>query len=252
MPRAASQHLIEKITEVAERHLSGMPVEDQSVQGEGRVLEACADRNNFPTHPVNKKKESEEGSAPVPIPDLLGDKAQKPSFSEDQNADSRDSKDPDSLNKEVDRALLPPTSEKKKVEEVSLASEITESGHISVATPEFESDLLDGRAAATPSPAVDKLVVPPPKDPELPEPKDKIAEAPDKMTEKSERKAPGEGNKEDKSRVAEPLKGYMRPTKSRGLTPLLPKSTAQERERARQLKSGGMTLPWGRVCAWGF
>ncbi|XP_047551011.1 microtubule-associated protein 4 isoform X6 [Lutra lutra] len=244
VPSAASTHLIEKITEVTERHLSGMPVEDQSLQGEGRVLEACADRNNFPTHPVNRKKESEEGSAPVPIPpDLLGDKAQKPSFSEDQNADSQDSKDPDGLNKEVDRALLPSTSEKKKVEEVSLASEITESGHISVAAPEFQSDLLDGRAAATPSPAVDKLEVPLPKDPELPEPKDKISEAPDKMTEKSERKAPGEGNKEDKSRVAEPLKGYMRPTKSRGLTPLLPKSTVQERERARQLKSGGISKP---------
>ncbi|XP_044936437.1 microtubule-associated protein 4 isoform X9 [Mustela putorius furo] len=243
VPRAAAKHSIEKTTEVAERHLSGMPVEDQSLQGEGRVLEACADRNNFPTHPVNKKKESEEGSAPVLIPDLLGDKAQKPSFSEDQNADSRDSKDPDSLNKEVDRALLPPTSEKKKVEEVNLASEITKSGYISAVTSEFESDLLDGRAAATPSPAVDKLVVPPPKDPELPEPKDKISEAPDKMTEKSERKAPGEGNKEDKSRVAEPLKGYMRPTKSRGLTPLLPKSTVQERERARQLKSGGISKP---------
>ncbi|XP_032723817.1 microtubule-associated protein 4 isoform X14 [Lontra canadensis] len=244
VPSAASKHLIEKMTEVTERHLSGMPVEDQRLQGEGRVLEACADRNNFPTHPVNRKKESEEGSAPIPIPpDLLGDKAPKPSFSEDQNADSRDSKDPDGLNKEVDRALLPSTSEKKKVEEVSLASEITESGHISTAAPEFESDLLDGRAAATPSPAVDKLVVPPPKDPELPEPKDKISEAPDKLTEKSERKAPGEGNREDKSRVAEPLKGYMRPTKSRGLTPLLPKSTVQERERARQLKSGGISKP---------
>ncbi|VCW66477.1 unnamed protein product, partial [Gulo gulo] len=243
VPSVASKHSIEKIPEVAERHLSGMPVEDQSLQGEGRVLEASAERNNFPTHPVNKKKESEEGSAPVPIPDLPGDKEQKSSFSEDQNADGQVSKDPDSLNKEVDRALLPPTSEKKKVEEVSPASEITESGHISAAAPEFQSDFLDGRAAATPSRAVDKLVASPPKDPELPEPKDKISEAPDKMTEKSEQKAPGEGNKEDKSRVAEPLKGYMRPTKSRGLTPLLPKSAVQERERARQLKSGGISKP---------
>lgn len=252
VPSAASKHSIEKITEVAEGHLSGMPAEEQSLPGEGRVLEACADRNSFPIYPVNKKKESEEGSAPVQIPNLLGDEAQKPSFCEYQNAGSRDSKDPDSLNKEVDRALSPPTSEKKKVEEVRPASEITECRNISSATPEFQSDFLDGRPAATSSQVVAKVVVPTSKDPELPEPKDKISEAPDKMTEKSELKAPGEGKKEDKSRMAEPLKGYMRPTKSRGLTPLLPKSTVQERERAKQLKSGGMTLPWGSVCACGF
>ncbi|XP_073757213.1 microtubule-associated protein 4 isoform X4 [Callorhinus ursinus] len=243
VPSAASKPSIEKITELAKGHLSGVPVEDQSLPGEVRILEACADRNNFPTDSVNKKKESEEGSAPVQIPDLLEDKAQKPSFCEDQNADSRDSKDPDSLNKEVDRALLPPKSEKNKVEEVSPASKITEYEHTSSATPEFQSDFSDGRAVALPSRAVDKFVVPTSKDPELPEPKDKISEAPDKMTEKSEQKAPGEGKKEDKSRMAEPLKGYMRPTKSRGLTPLLPKSTVQERERPRQLKSSGISKP---------
>ncbi|XP_077934820.1 microtubule-associated protein 4 isoform X10 [Halichoerus grypus] len=243
VPSAASKPSIEKITELAKGRLSGVPVEDQSLPGEVRVLEACADTNNFPTHSVNKKKESEEGSAPVQIPDLLEDKAQKPGFCEDQNADSRDSKDPDSLNKEVDRALLPPKSEKNKVEEVSLAPKITESEHISSATPEFQSDFPDGRAVGPPSRAVDKFVVPTSKDPELPEPKDKISEAPDKMTEKSEPKAPGEGKKEDKSRMVEPLKGYMRPTKSRGLTPLLPKSTVQERERPKQLKSSGISKP---------
>ncbi|XP_045634437.1 microtubule-associated protein 4 isoform X1 [Ursus americanus] len=242
-PSGASKHSIEKITELSKGHLSGVPVEDQSLPGEVRVREACADRNNFPTYPVNKKKESEEGSAPVQIPDLLGDKAQKPNFCEDQNAGSGDSKDPDSLNKEVDRALLPPKSEKNKVEEVSPTSEIPEPEHVSSATPDFQSDFLDGRAAATPSQVVDKLTVTTCKDPEHPEPKDKISEAPDKMTEKSEAKAPGEGKKEDKSRMAEPLKGYMRPTKSRGLTPLLPKSTVQERERSRQLKSSGISKP---------
>ncbi|PNI80900.1 MAP4 isoform 13, partial [Pan troglodytes] len=77
----------------------------------------------------------------------------------------------------------------------------------------------------------------------LPEHKDKILETPQKMTEKSESKTPGEGKKEDKSRMAEPMKGYMRPTKSRGLTPLLPKSTIQEQERHKQLKSAGIARP---------
>nr|XP_055200021.1 microtubule-associated protein 4 isoform X9 [Nyctereutes procyonoides] len=243
VPSGASKHLIEKIPELAKGHLSGVSVEDQSLPGEVRVLETCADGNSFPTHPVNKKKESEEGSAPIQIPDLLGDKAQKPNFCEDQNADSRESKDPDSLNKEVDRALLPPKSEKNKVEEVSPASKITDSEQTSMATPEFQSDFLDGRAAATPLQVVENLlVVTTSKHPELLKPKDKISEAPDKVTEKSEPKAP-EGKKEDKSRMAEPMKGYMRPTKSRGLTPLLPKSTVQERERSKQLKTSGISKP---------
>ncbi|XP_040301147.1 microtubule-associated protein 4 isoform X9 [Herpailurus yagouaroundi] len=244
VPSGASKHSIEKITELAKEHfLSRVPVEDQSLTGEVRVLETCADSNNFPTHPVTKKKESEGGAAPVQIPDLLGDKAQKPNLCEDQNADSSDSKDPDGLNKEVDRALLPPKSEENKVEEVSLASPITESESISLATPEFQSDSLDGKAATTPLQVVDQLIVTASEDLELPEPKDKILEAPDTMTEKSEPKAPGEGKKEDKSRVAEPMKGYMRPTKSRGLTPLLPKSPVQERERSKQLKSSGISKP---------
>ncbi|XP_030162397.1 microtubule-associated protein 4 isoform X2 [Lynx canadensis] len=244
VPSGASKHSIEKITELAKEHfLSRVPVEDQSLTGEVRVLETCAESNNFPTHPVTKKKESEGGAAPVQIPDLLGDKAQKPNLCEDQNADSSDSKDPDGLNKEVDRALLPPKSEENKVEEVSLASPITESESISLATPEFQSDSLDGKAATTPLQVVDQLIVTASEDLELPEPKDKILEAPDTMTEKSEPKAPGEGKKEDKSRVAEPMKGYMRPTKSRGLTPLLPKSPVQERERSKQLKSSGISKP---------
>lgn len=253
VPSGASKHSIEKITELSKGHLlSGVPVEDWSLTGEVRVLEMCADRNNFPTHPVTKKKESEEGAAPVQIPDLMGDKAQKPNLCEDQNADSRDSKDPGGLNKKVDRALLPPKSEKSKVEEVSLASQITESESISLATPEFQPDSLDSKATAIPSQMVDQLVVTPSEDLELPEPKDKILEAPDAVTEKSEPKVLGERKKEDKGRVAEPMKGYMRPTKSRGLTPPLPKSTVQERERSKQPKSSGMTLPWGDVCACGF
>ncbi|XP_029774867.1 microtubule-associated protein 4 isoform X4 [Suricata suricatta] len=243
-PSGVSKHSVEKMTELAKEHLlPGVPREDQSLTGEVRVLEMCADRNNFPVHPVTKREESEEGAAPVQIPDLLGIKAQKPNLCEDQNADSSNSKDPDGLNKEADRALLPPKSEKNKVEEVSLTSQITESDLISLATPEFQSNSLDDKAAATPLQVVDQLVVTASEDLGLPEPKDKILEAPDTVTEKSEPKAPGEGKKEDKGRVAEPMKGYMRPTKSRGLTPLLPKSAVQERDRAKQLKSSGISKP---------
>nr|XP_058932929.1 microtubule-associated protein 4 isoform X1 [Kogia breviceps] len=245
----ASMHSVEKTTEPAGGHLlSGMLIEDQSLAGGVRVLEACADSRNFPTCPVNKQKESEEGSAPVPILDLMGDKAQKPSFCEDQRAENRDSQGPDSLNKEVDTTLLPPESEKDKLEEISLDSEIREMACVSLAPPELQSGVLDGKVEVTPSRVVDELVVAASKALQLPEPRDKILEAPEKMTEKSEPKALGQGKKEDKSRAAEPMKGYMRPTKSRGLTPLLPKSTVQERERSRQLKSSGIAkLEEGRL-----
>ncbi|KAG8524003.1 Microtubule-associated protein 4, partial [Galemys pyrenaicus] len=246
-------HSIEKITELNKGHiLSGVPIEDQSLPGEVKALEVYADRTNFPINPVNKNKESEEGSALVQISDLLGNKAQKSSFCKDQNAEDRDSTGLDNLNTKVDVTILPPKNEKDKLEEVSLASENTELECVSLTTREFTSDFLDDKVEAAPSKAVDKLIMTASKGFQPSEPKVKILEAPEKMTEKSEPKALGERKKEDKSRTAEPMKGYMRPTKSRGLTPLLPKSTSQEGERFRQLKSSGMNLPCGDVCAMAF
>lgn len=253
VPSGASKHSVEKTMEPERGHLlSGVPVGDQNLAGGIRGLETCTDRSSFPTCPVNKKEESEAASAPVPVPDLLGNKAQKPSFCEDQNAKDRDSKGPDSLAKEVYMVLLPPKSEKDKLEEISLASEMRGSAHVSLAQAELQSDVLDDKVEATPSKVIDELVVTASKASQLPEPKDKVLEVPEKMTEKPEPKALREGNKEDKSRTAEPMKGYMRPTKSRGLTPLLPKSAVQERERSKQFKSSGMNLPWGIMCACGF
>ncbi|XP_040102802.1 microtubule-associated protein 4 isoform X10 [Oryx dammah] len=244
-PSGASEHSVEKTTEPAGGHLpSGVLINEPSLAGEVRHLEACADRSNFPTCPVNK--ESEQGSAPVSIPHLLGDKAQKPSFCEDQSTEGRDSKGPDNLNKEVDMTLSLPESEKDKkdkLDEISLDSDIREMAYVSLAPPELQSDVLDGKIEVTSSTMIDELVITASEAPQLPESKAKILEAPKKMTEKSESKALGEGKKEDKSRAAEPMKGYMRPTKSRGLTPLVPKSTIQERERSKQLKSSGIAKP---------
>ncbi|XP_017711164.1 PREDICTED: microtubule-associated protein 4 isoform X15 [Rhinopithecus bieti] len=240
-----SKHSVEKVTELAKGHLlPGVPVEDQSLPGEARALEAYADRGNFPAHPVNEEKETKEGSAPLQIPDLLGDKAQKLSFCQDQNAQDRNSKGSDSLNRKVDLTLLSPKSENDKLKEISLACKITELESVSLPTPEIQSDFLYSKVEAPPSEVADKLVImTASKGVRLPEPKDKILETPQKMTEKSESKTPGEGKKEDKSRMAEPMKGYMRPTKSRGLTPLLPKSTIQEQERYKQLKPTGIARP---------
>ncbi|KAM8758508.1 microtubule-associated protein 4 isoform 3-T3 [Rhynchonycteris naso] len=240
VPSDASQHSVEKITELAKGHLSGVPVEDQSLPGELRGLDVCANGSELPTCPGNKKKESEQGSAPVHICDLLGDKAQKPHFCEDQNTEARVSKGPSNLNKEMDRTLLPPKIEKDKLQGISPASKITELD-VSLPTPELQSDLLDGQVGATTSGVVGKSVVAAAKV-QLSEPKDKLLEAPEEMTEKPESKAEGEGKKEEK-RMVEPMKGYMRPTKSRGLPPPLPKSAVQERERSKQAKPSGISKP---------
>ncbi|XP_032153803.1 microtubule-associated protein 4 isoform X5 [Sapajus apella] len=235
----ASKHSVEKVTALAKGHfLPGVPVEDQSLPREVGALEAYADRGNFPAHLVNEEKETKEGSAPVQLPDLLEDKAQKLSFCEDQNAQDRNSKGTDSLNKQVNLTLLSPKSENDKLKGISLTCKIMELESVSLPTPEIRSDFLHSKAEAPPSEVADKLVImTASKGVRLPEPKDKISETPQKMTEKSESKTLGEGKKEDKSRMTEPMKGYMRPTKSRGLTPLLPKSTIQEQERYKQLKS---------------
>nr|XP_023403537.1 uncharacterized protein LOC111750588 [Loxodonta africana] len=248
----ASEDLTEKTTVPAKGHFLPRAPEDHSLPGEVRVLEAYADRGNFPAYPVKKEKETEEGSVPAQIPDLLGDKTQKPSFCEDQNNECRDSRDSDSLNKGVDITLLPAKSKKDKLKEMSLACDITELEYASSATPDLQSDFLHGKVEDTPSGMVDELVVTAPKGLELPKPKDKILEAPLKRAEISEPVALGEGKKENKSRMTEPMKGYMRPTKSRGLTPLLPKSTIQERERSKQQKSIGTNQPLlGKcVCLW--
>nr|XP_012626567.1 microtubule-associated protein 4 isoform X3 [Microcebus murinus] len=235
----ASKHSIEKVTELAKGHLlPGVSVEDQSLPGEVKVPEA--DRGSVPAYPVNKEKDTEEGSAPIQVPDLLTDKTQKLSFCENQNAEDKNTKNPDSLNKEVDMTLLPLKNEKDKLKEINLACKITGLDCVSLSTSELQSDLSDSRVEASPSGMVDKLVMTASKGLQLPGLKDKILEAPQKMTEKSESKALREGKKEDKSRMVEPMKGYMRPTKSRGLTPLLPKSTIQDRERSKQLKSSGI------------
>ncbi|XP_069906971.1 microtubule-associated protein 4 isoform X8 [Oryctolagus cuniculus] len=236
----ASQHSVEKVTEKAKGHLlPGIP-EDQSLPGKVRVPEAYADRVNFPTYPVSKE-ETEEAPAPVQTAELLGDNGHKLSICEGPNAEDKDSKGADSLNKEVDVTLSPPKSEKDQLEEISLACEITELECVSLPTPELPSGIFHGKSAAPPGVA-DVLEMTASKGFQLPELKEKILESSQNMAENFEPKTLGERKKEDK-RKAEPLKGYMRPTKSRGLTPVLPKPAVQELEKSKQLKSSGITRP---------
>ncbi|XP_048651351.1 microtubule-associated protein 4 isoform X8 [Marmota marmota marmota] len=235
---------VEQIPGPAKGHLlPKVPTDDQGLPGETRVLEAYGDRGDFQTSSVNTEEETEKGSTSAQISDLLGDKAQKISYHEDQNTKDRDSKGPDYLNKEVDMTPLPPKSEEDKFKEIILASEVTKLQCVSPPTPELQSSFSCGKVEVPLSGVVDKLEMAASKDLQLPELKENIKKEPQKMTEKSEPKVLGEGKKEDKSRIIEPMKGYMRPTKSRGLTPFMPKSTTQERERSKHLKSSGIARP---------
>ncbi|XP_073086617.1 microtubule-associated protein 4 isoform X4 [Manis javanica] len=216
---------------------SGEPEEDRSLPGEVRVPGACAEGRHFTTFPVNQKKESEEDSAPVKIPDLPGDNAQEPGFCEDLHAEDRGPRGPGSLSEDVGLSLLPPESRKDKLEEMSVASKTAEWEYTSLAAPELQADCLGGKATAARSRVADESVGTASQGPGHPEPNDQILEAPQEMTEPPDRKAVGEGRKE------EPVKGYMRPTKARGLAAPPPKSALQERERSKTLRPSGVAKP---------
>uniref|UniRef100_G1QCK9 Microtubule-associated protein 4 n=1 Tax=Myotis lucifugus TaxID=59463 RepID=G1QCK9_MYOLU len=225
VPRGASKRPAEEITEPAKGPCPAAPTADQSPPERGGPG-VRAGGSPIPASPVNREAEAGEGSASGHTPDFPGDGAHGPLCCEDPRAEGRASRGPAGLNKEMEVTLPTPKSEKDQWEGSSLAPQVTESA------PELQLDFSDGQLGAAPSSAVEKLVVTACQGLQLPEPKDKVSEAPEKRTEKSEPKALGEGKKEEK-RVAEPMKGYMRPTKSRGLAPLSPKSTVQERERPK-------------------
>ncbi|XP_014438616.1 LOW QUALITY PROTEIN: microtubule-associated protein 4 [Tupaia chinensis] len=235
VPGGAVKRSVEKTPELAKGHLHpGQPAGAQSPPGEGRAPEAHAGQGPFPMSPVNQSQDPEHGSAAGHSPGRVP----KPSPCADQGTAGREAQGPGGP-KEVDKTLLPPKCEKDKSKEMNLAGKISELA--SVPLPELPSD---GReVGASPTGVAGELVTTTAEGLPLPELKGKASESPLETTAKPEPPALGEGKKEDRSRTAEPMKGYMRPTKSRGLTPLLPKSTIQERERSRQLKSSGISRP---------
>ncbi|XP_075820633.1 microtubule-associated protein 4 isoform X3 [Microtus pennsylvanicus] len=229
----SSNHSAGPATEPAEGHiLPTVPTESQNLPQELRVLEAHAGSAGLPASLVKEEKRTEKHPAPVQNPDPLRSKTPKFNLSKDQN--ERDSKGSNGLGKKVDTILLPPENEKDKLKETSLSCEVRQLGCVAVPTTE-QSDFSCGNVEGE-----DKLVVTAYKDPQVPQFKGNEIEAPQKMMGISELKLLSERKKEDKSKMTEPVKGYMRPTKSRGLTPLLPKSASQERDKSKLLKSSGI------------
>ncbi|XP_015423810.1 PREDICTED: microtubule-associated protein 4 isoform X1 [Myotis davidii] len=248
-PRGASKRPAEEITEPAKGPRPAVPTADQSPRPERGGPGVRAGGSPVPASPVNREGEAGAGSASSHTADFPGDGPQKPLCCEDQHAEGGASRGPTGLNKEMEMTLSTPKSEQDKREGSSLAPKITESADAPLPAPALQSDFFNGQLGAAPSSAVEKLAVTACQGLPLPEPEEKASEAPEKMTEKPEPKALGEGKKEEK-RAAEPLKGYMRPTKSRGLAPLSPKPAAvQERGRPEHATPSGTAKPEGPAAA---
>ncbi|XP_008171322.2 microtubule-associated protein 4 isoform X18 [Chrysemys picta bellii] len=69
---------------------------------------------------------------------------------------------------------------------------------------------------------------------------DNYADLPQKQIDDSGQKVVKEIKKEERVKATEQIKGYMRPTKSRGLPTPPPRPAVQDREKPRQLKANGM------------
>lgn len=242
-----STHSAQHVTEPAKGHfLAGLPTKSQNLPEEVTVIETRAGSGGLPVSLVNEEKRTEKDSAPNQNSDTLRGKAQKFSLSEDQNERERDSKGSDSLDEKVDTILLPPENEKDKLKETSLSCEVTKLECATMLTTE-QSDFSCGSIERE-----GKLLVTAYKDSQVPQLKSSEIEAPQKTMGISELKVLSERKKEDRAGVTEPVKGYMRPTKSRGFTTPLQKTASQEGEKSKLLKSSGMTLPWVNVCALAF
>ncbi|XP_067400617.1 microtubule-associated protein 4 isoform X3 [Emydura macquarii macquarii] len=70
---------------------------------------------------------------------------------------------------------------------------------------------------------------------------DRSADLPQKKIDGAEQKVAKETKKEERVKATEQIKGYMRPTKSRGLPTPPPRPAVLDREKPRQLKANGMS-----------
>ncbi|XP_036593655.1 microtubule-associated protein 4 isoform X3 [Trichosurus vulpecula] len=184
------------------------------------------------------ENEMEKGKALVTDEVLPGNKSEKLDFLEDKTSQGLDSKDPGSSAGKVDITILPVEQEKTQMEKLSPGCKNIDQEGSLLEPSDFSADLSDAREEAIPlEVVVDKLSPTVIKSTQSPKPKDTVLEAPQKLTEKSGQRALGEGKAEVRSKVAEPLKGYMRPTKSRGLTPPLLRPAVPDREKPKLQKA---------------
>ncbi|XP_078008584.1 microtubule-associated protein 4 isoform X2 [Phascolarctos cinereus] len=213
-----------------------MPVEDASLGLEDKsVDEKNADGSIFP---VPLEKEMEKGKALVSDAVLPRNTSEKLDFLEDKPSQGLDSKDLGNSAGKVDITVVPGEQEKTQKEKLSPGCKNTGQEGSFLEPSDLSADLSDTKEETVPlEVVVDDLLPAVIKSIQSPKSKDTILEVPQKLTEKSGQRALGDGKTEVRSKVAEPLKGYMRPTKSRGLTPPLLRPAVLDREKPKHLKA---------------
>ncbi|TFK05575.1 Microtubule-associated protein 4 [Platysternon megacephalum] len=131
-----------------------------------------------------------------------------------------------------------PVSLEKKTDAAEVASVTLRDAQTEEISP---TDKIKGHSEHSEGDAADKMEAGLKDFQALKSEEDKYADLPQKQIDGSGQKVVKETKKEERVKATEQIKGYMRPTKSRGLPTPPPRSAVQDREKPRQLKANGMS-----------
>ncbi|XP_044539120.1 microtubule-associated protein 4 isoform X3 [Gracilinanus agilis] len=220
----------EKMTEPAKEQIHvHIPVEDASLVSENKSMAA---------HPVPIEKEMDKGKALVTEAVLPVIKNGKPDLLEEKHTQKLNSKDLVNLGGKADMTILPSKQEKTEIEKLSFSCKNRDQEGDLLVPTDLPAGLSDAKEGPTPlEEVVDNLSPAVSKSNKSTKPKDTNLESSQKITEKSGQRTVGDGKPEVRGKVAEPLKGYMRPTKSRGLTTPLLRPALLDGEKPKHLKA---------------
>ncbi|XP_039382822.1 microtubule-associated protein 4 isoform X3 [Mauremys reevesii] len=131
-----------------------------------------------------------------------------------------------------------PVSLEKKIDAAEVASVTLRDAQTEEISP---TDKIKGHSEHSEGDAADKMKAGLKDFQALKSEEDKYADLPQKQIDGSGQKVVKETKKEERVQAMEQIKGYMRPTKSRGLPTPPPRPAVQDREKPRQLKANGMS-----------
>ncbi|XP_029767476.1 titin homolog [Terrapene carolina triunguis] len=131
-----------------------------------------------------------------------------------------------------------PVSLEKKTDAAEVASVTLRDAQTEEISP---TDKIKGHSEHSEGDAADKMEAGLKDFQALKSEEDKYADLPQKQIDGSGQKVVKEIKKEERVKATEQIKGYMRPTKSRGLPTPPPRPAVQDREKPRQLKANGMS-----------
>ncbi|XP_074918218.1 microtubule-associated protein 4 isoform X2 [Chelonoidis abingdonii] len=131
-----------------------------------------------------------------------------------------------------------PVSLEKKTDAAEVASVTLRDAQTEEISP---TDKIKGHSEHSEGDAADKMKAGLKDFQALKSEEDKYADLPQKQIDGSGQKVVKETKKEARVKATEQIKGYMRPTKSRGLPTPPPRPAVQDREKPRQLKANGMS-----------